>query len=453
MMTSTTTTWSRKKKDNAPRGVFRHPSGVWAIRFTCGAGHLHKEKVGPLKSDAIRAYHDRRGRAHAESGWCPRVERDEARVAATPAITFTTYAERWLAEAITPHRKPRTRDYYRQVIEQHLEPVFGAMALQEIKPHQVRAFIAEKLGGKPCGKHERPAAGCEACVKPRARNTVKNAAATLRAILYQAQVDELIPSNPAARFGRFFDARHDAREHVTVLEPPDIARVLRSAAKWYPEQAVAVELLFTTGMREGELLGLQWDDFDWSRNLIDLRRTVAIRGGRLHVVTPKSGKLRTVDVPASLTRRLHELASVRQAEAAVDGVKASPWVCRSATDPDRPINDAWLRDRVWRPLLEKAEVRHVRVHDARHTYASLLLRRGVPIAYVKEQLGHSSIQVTVDLYGHFVPGADRHHVEGLADAIETAGIALEQGIGGAVELSRNFTGPGARERGKGDDAA
>ena len=98
------------------------------------------------------------------------------------------------------------------------------------------------------------------------------------------------------------------------------------------------------------------------------------------------------------------------------------------------MNDAWLRDRVWRPLLEKAEVRHLRVHDARHTYASLMLRRGVPIAYVSNQLGHSSIQVTVDLYGHFVPGADRHHVEGLATALETA----EQ-LGATSHLDKTWT--------------
>ena len=66
-----------------------------------------------------------------------------------------------------------------------------------------------------------------------------------------------------------------------------------------------------------------------------------------------------------------------------------------------------------------SSVRHVRIHDARHTYASLMLRRGVPIAYVFKQLGHSSIQVTVDLYGHFQPGA-RHHVERLATPLETA---------------------------------
>jgi integrase len=72
------------------------------------------------------------------------------------------------------------------------------------------------------------------------------------------------------------------------------------------------------------------------------------------------------------------------------------------------------------PLLDKAGVRHIRVHDARHTYASLMLRRGAPIAYMSRQLGHSSIKVTVDLYGHFIPGADRHHVEALAQAIDEA---------------------------------
>ena len=286
----------------------------------------------------------------------------------------------------------------------------------------MREFIARKLAGLPCAKHSTAASGCHDCAAPLARNTVKNVAATLRAVLYQAQGDSLIASNPAARFGRMFNARHDAREHVAVLEPESVAAVLTAATKWYPGHELAVRVLFYTGMREGELLGLQWDDIDWRRNLIDLRRTVGFRSHRLIVNTPKSGKLRTVDTPGSLIASLRDARSIRQAEAAVGGVAPSSWVFPSATDPAKPLNDAWFRDRVWRPLLDKAGVRHVRVHDARHTYASLMLRRGVPIVYVSKQLGHSSIAVTVDLYGHFVPGADRHHVEGLADAIETAGM-------------------------------
>jgi integrase len=245
-------------------------------------------------------------------------------------------------------------------------------------------------------------------------------------MLYQAVEDRLIDRNPAARLGKLFSLRHDPRAHVVVLEPEGVAQVLAAAAKWYTDDELAVRAIFYTGMREGELLGLQWDDVDWPRNLIDLRRTVALRKGRLIVNTPKSGKLRTIDAPASLIARLRELRSIRQAEASVAGAAMSPWVFPAATDPEKPMNDAWFRDRVWRPLLEKAEVRHIRVHDARHTYASLMLRRGVPAFYVSRQLGHSSIQVTVDLYGHFIPGADRHHVEGLAEAIETAGTSESQ---------------------------
>jgi integrase len=317
--------------------------------------------------------------------------------------TLNEYAERWLKETIAPHRKLRTEEYYRKILDHHLLPTLGRLPLTDIKPAQVRALVAEKLHTGS------------------ARNTVKNMAATLRAILYQAQqVDELITSNPAARFGRFFDVRHDPREHVVVLELGDVHQVLRTAGKWYPDYELMVVTLFYTGMREGELLGLKWADIDWPRALIDLRRTVDVRKGKLIVNTPKSGKLRTVDLPDSLCRRLRELYSIRQAHAVVEGAPVSPWVWPSATDPDTPLNASWFWRHVWTPLLDKAGVRHIRVHDARHTYASLMLRRGVPPSYVSKQLGHSSIKVTVDLYGHFIPGADRHHVEGLAAAIEEA---------------------------------
>ena len=341
-------------------------------------------------------------------------------VAPASPVTFGEYAERWLTDTVTPHRKTRTEDYYRQVLTNHLKARFGAIALVDIKPPDVRAFVAEKLNGRPCAEHDRPVSECEKCVAPRARNTVKNIVATLRTILYQAQTDELIARNPAARFGKVMGARHDPREHVTVLDAESVGRVLAAAAKWYPDHEPLVTLLFQTGQREGEALGLHWEDFDWQRNIVDLRRTVGVRKGRLVVNTPKSGKLRTVDLPSGLSARLRELRSIREAQAAVEGARFSPWVFPALSDPDKPLNASWFWRHVWEPLLRQAEVRHIRVHDARHTYASLMLRRGVPPAYVSRQLGHSSIKVTVDLYGHFMPGADRHHVEALADTLEDA---------------------------------
>src|SRR5262245_17336881 len=107
-------TWSRRKKDAVPRGIFRHESGVWATRFTCGAGHIHEQKVGPLKSETIRVYHERRARAHAEPGWCPVVERHqkrtEARAAQARRVTFRAYAKEYMAWAKLHHRGWRTAE-------------------------------------------------------------------------------------------------------------------------------------------------------------------------------------------------------------------------------------------------------------------------------------------------------------------------------------------------------
>src|SRR5438094_9477500 len=87
----------------------------------------------------------------------------------------------------------------------------------------------------------------------------------------------------------------------------------------------------------------------------------------------------------------------------------------------QPVDPDAFRGRVWPKLLAKAELRHVRIHDLRHTFASLLIQNGESLAYVKEQLGHHSIQITVDTYGHLVPGGNRQAVDKL-DGLENATI-------------------------------
>jgi integrase len=86
------------------------------------------------------------------------------------------------------------------------------------------------------------------------------------------------------------------------------------------------------------------------------------------------------------------------------------------TESGGPLDGDNLRHRVFYKLLEKAELRRVRFHDLRHTFASLLLQNGESPTYVKEQMGHSSIQVTVDVYAHLIPGANRQAVDCLDDA-------------------------------------
>jgi integrase len=140
-----------------------------------------------------------------------------------------------------------------------------------------------------------------------------------------------------------------------------------------------------------------------------------------------------VDLPADLVERLRRRLSVPQAKATVPDHPLSPWVFPAPSDDTKPMNAAFLRFKVWYKLLRKAGGRPVRIHDLRHTYASLLLLAGEPMLYVKEQLGHSTVQVTVDLYGHVRPGLNRGAVNRLAESTRPGSPV--------VELHSNYTSP------------
>ena len=167
-----------------------------------------------------------------------------------------------------------------------------------------------------------------------------------------------------------------------------------------------------TGLRQGELLALQWDDVNLTGRFLEVRRNFT--HGRL--TTPKSGDSRRVDLSRQLTATLEALQLDRQLEAATHGQNAAPpWVF--CDRQGKPFHQNWVRLRFFR-LLKGAGVRQVRFHDLRHTFASLLLQNGENPVYVKDQMGHCSIQVTVDLYGHLLPGGNKQAVDRLDFDVE-----------------------------------
>src|SRR5262245_8899958 len=135
----------KKKDTDAPRGVYRHASGGWAIRYTCGAGCKHKERTGPLKSEAKRLYHERRNRALSEPGWCPNVERRRAREHAQAErarekarVTFRAYAQ----DDYLPSGKGRLKGFatVRCRVGAMVEH-FGDVKLDEITPAGVERYL------------------------------------------------------------------------------------------------------------------------------------------------------------------------------------------------------------------------------------------------------------------------------------------------------------------------
>ena len=169
-------------------------------------------------------------------------------------------------------------------------------------------------------------------------------------------------------------------------------------------------------MRLGELLGLQWGDVDFHGRFIEVRHNLVAR----RITTPKNGKTRRVDMSTQLADTLRTLLTTRKAEALRNGWGQVPeWVFCSETGGH--LDGDNLRHRVFYRLLTKAELRRIRVHDLRHSFASMLIQNGESLAYVRDQLGHASIQLTVDTYGHLVPGANRQAVDRLDDDGDTTG--------------------------------
>ena len=157
---------------------------------------------------------------------------------------------------------------------------------------------------------------------------------------------------------------------------------------------------------------------------------------------PKGNRQRRVDVSQQLAKALIAHRDRLQVEALTRGEELGPWMFPGPTG--QPVIKQTFSGSVWRPVVRAAGVRYRNPHVLRHTFASLLLAQGESLAYVKDQLGHSSIRLTVDLYGHLVPGGNRDAVDrlddveaGLPDAIPAtsrnprATTSQESPIGGA----------------------
>ncbi|HEX7407915.1 MAG TPA: site-specific integrase, partial [Candidatus Binatia bacterium] len=197
-------------------------------------------------------------------------------------------------------------------------------------------------------------------------------------------------------------------DKVNYLTGEELAKLLKTCREHFPTWHPFVLSLAMTGVRIGEAVALQWGDIDFVGRFAEVKRNLV--DGKL--TTPKSGKARRVDLSARLTESLKALWVDRKKETLRRGWGEVPaWVF--INEAAKPLDPDNFRKRVWPKILPKAELRTIRIHDLRHTYASLLIGQGQSLAYVKDQMGHHSIRVTVDTYGHLVPGGNKAAVDRL----------------------------------------
>lgn len=202
------------------------------------------------------------------------------------------------------------------------------------------------------------------------------------------------------------------------LTRDELAHLLKICRAHEPDFYALVLLLARTGLRLGEAVALQWDDIDWHGSFADIERSYSKR----RYSTPKSGKGRRVDLSDHLVEVLNARHVAAKKHALRTGTPLAPWVF-PGDPPSQPMDASNFRRRQWARILKEAGVHALRLHALRHTYASLLISQGESLAYVRDQLGHHSIQITVDTYGHLVPGGNRAAVNRLDDAPASASPA------------------------------
>ncbi|MCL2659447.1 MAG: site-specific integrase [Acidobacteriaceae bacterium] len=310
---------------------------------------------------------------------------------------FDDYATRWKQEYAVNSCKPSTNDSFESVMKNHLRPRFGKCRLDQIKRASIKSFIADAIA------------------KGMARSSIRNAISILRSILNYAIDDELLESNPATNLGKFTRAARAPKVKGIALTQEEVNKLLEAAGEVCPEYVPLFLTAVRAGLRRGELVSLQFQDLEFGKSNKDRNRYLLVQHNyvRRQHTTTKSKKSRRVDMSRGLRRVLLGLRDARLAALglsdplAIGDQLVFPSPEGTILDPDN------LYHRYFLAAHEKSGLRKFRLHDLRHTFGSRLIQKGSPLTYVKEQMGHSSIQVTVDIYGHLVPGADIAYVDRL----------------------------------------
>jgi integrase len=298
--------------------------------------------------------------------------------------TLKEYAEMWLS---LPHDwKQSTRESYKDNFNLHVYPVLGKHRLDEIKRKDLKAFLDGLLS-----KGLNPA-------------TVNLVRAPLSGLLSHAVDSELIESNPLRELRTKNKGKALEIEPLTEKETALLLEKAKEHLKgfYYPSILCALR----TGLRIGELQALQWRDIDFSGRFIEVRRSWR----KNRITDTKNKKRRRVDMTPHLVETLKALRVAQKKKALKEGRPVSEWVFDNGKG--EMLNRVIFTKAV-KKCLDLAKLREIRVHDLRHTYATIRLLRGHNVGDVSYQLGHSSIKITYDTYCHWIPGKFKSEVDEL----------------------------------------
>lgn len=314
---------------------------------------------------------------------------------ATSNQCLYAYIDEWLKLYCKQKLKETTYKSYKRAIDYRILPVLGEFEIGELKPTHGQAFVKHLVDE---GLSERYIEYCFTVVKSALKQAVKW---------------EILQKNPF----QYVEVPRPRRkkEHAT-WSIEEINRFLHYAKFDNPIYYYIFMLALHTGMRRGELLGLKWSNVDLERGIISVSETLVYDGEGFRfsgVKTSSSRRTISIDIKDCDELRKYRKLQNEFKLAAFEYDDQDIVFCREDGRPIYPRTLAIIFDRV----TKKAKVPKIRLHDLRHTHATVSLEIGIPPKVVQERLGHASIKVTMDTYAHVTPNMQMESAAAFSEAI------------------------------------
>jgi integrase len=320
---------------------------------------------------------------------------DRGLISDARTLTLGQYLDEWLPN-IKDTVRQRTWERYEQIVRVHIKSALGRTKLQALSPSHLRSLYRQKL---------------DAGLAPRTVNYIHT---TVHKALKDAVSDGLLPKNAADGV----QAPRPKKPEIQPLSREQAKKLLETASREGDRFEALYIVALHSGLWEGELLGLRWADLDLEGGTLQVRRTLSETRTGHKFEKPKNGKGRSVKLSQKAIDafRSHRVRQNEEKKRLRVGFLWQDNDLVFPTTTGSTMSCTNLLGRHFKPLLERAGLPAIRLHDLRHTCATILLMAGKHPKYVQELLGHASISITLDTYSHVVEGMDG----GLADAMDDA---------------------------------
>jgi integrase len=343
-----------------------------------------------------RRWHSFAGTKRAAQIECARLIAEIQKGSGTIAperLTVADYLEQWL-RYIRPRVSPKTFERYVSVVRANLIPALGTIRLSKLQPIAISSAYSDALGR----------------LAPR---TVNHMHVVFNGALKQAMRWRLLPRNPCSDV----DAPKVERHEMAIWNVAQITTALELSRSWCVHMPMLLAVM--CGLRRGEIAALRWRHIDLDRAQLSVTESAEQTKAGVRYKPPKTGKGRTVALPAVMVTELRAHRLRQAQELLAIGVRLSDetFVCaRKDGKPQQPqsITHAWV------DFLASTKLPRIRFHDLRHSHATVMLQTNVHPKIVSERLGHSRVSLTLDTYSHILPGMQQEAAAAIDAAFDTA---------------------------------